>query len=113
MTSAGDGSLPRGRGQGGEVFRGIYKTVEECGELLQELGKRMVCPVDEHWDEADKGSLDRRIEDEMGDVLAAIGYLSRFEPRLDIERIEARRVLKLALFTDWQLSGLGVTEVPR
>lgn len=86
--------------------KGLAKLLEEAGELQKELGelsqvaakKLARMDMDEHFDGA--GSLARRLEDEMGDVIAAIQFVaSTFE--LDPARIVARTETKLARFHAW------------
>lgn len=81
---------------------GVAKVIEECGELVQILAKKLAYwYTDEHPDGA--GSIRERIEDEMGDVLAAIAHAAA-DPRLDLDRdrIERRRLMKLATFDTWE-----------
>lgn len=77
---------------------GISKLIEECGELQQELGKFLTYGMGEHPD--GKGPLDKRIEDEMADVLAA-AELVKIKHKLDGGRINARAQQKLELFLKW------------
>ena len=46
-----------------EYYRGIAKLVEECGEVLQLLGKAMAFPDGEHPDK--KGPLNERLPIEL------------------------------------------------
>lgn len=78
---------------------GLAKLMEECGEVVQVCAKKMACPnSDEHWDK--KGSLKRRMEDEIADVAAA-SQLVISTYALDSVYIEARAKEKLALFLKW------------
>lgn len=79
---------------------GVAKLIEECGELTQALGKKLAwwdtnAP---HWD----GSvLNERIEEEMGDVRAAIDFcIDRLG--LDGAAVEVRERKKRALFDLWE-----------
>ena len=83
----------------GLVRQGANKVQEECGELLQALAKReAVGPGKRHWD----GSLvDRRVEEEMADVLAAIQYAAE-RMGLNQKLIAARMEKKYALYCKWE-----------
>lgn len=79
---------------------GVAKLIEEMGELHQVLGKKLAWwDTDEpHWD----GSvLNERMEDEMGDVLAAIWFVAD-QLGLNKVRIGARERAKTMLFGDWE-----------
>lgn len=79
--------------------KGLAKLIEECGELVQVAGKRLAYyTTDEHPDGA--GSLQDRMADEMGDVLAAIDFVAdQFD--IPAAQINARATRKLALFEQW------------
>lgn len=78
---------------------GLVKLTEECAELGQVACKKMArMDSDEHWDGA--GSLSERLEDEAGDVLAAIEtVIENFG--LDKARIMERKERKHKLFREW------------
>lgn len=86
---------------------GVAKLIEECAELQIELGslqqilakKLAYWHTDEHPD--GKGSINQRIEDEMGDVIAAV-YFVRDRLGLDREVIAQRMMAKLELFGTWE-----------
>lgn len=85
---------------------GLTKACEEISELQIELGqlgqilcKKMAYPdTDIHPDNA--GSMQQRMEDEMGDVIGSIQFLIK-KQGLDAKRIEERAAMKLARFTKW------------
>lgn len=78
---------------------GLVKLVEECGELIQVAAKKMArMDTDDHWD--GMGPLSERLEDEMGDVLAAIKTVA-LNFNLDIDRIIQRSEDKRKLFRKW------------
>lgn len=77
---------------------GVAKLIEECGELQQVCGKRLAYwTTDAH---PDGSNLRERMESEMGDVLAAIEFVSS-QLGLDFAEIAERKRQKLALFCDW------------
>lgn len=83
---------------GSSQWPGISKLVEEAGELLQVAGKLMGARGQiQHWDGT---NLRERLQDELGDLLAAVGFVIRFCD-LDDTVIEKRRVKKRALFEHW------------
>lgn len=78
---------------------GLAKLLEECGELSQVAAKKLAYfHTDEHPDGA--GSLKTRLQDEMGDVIAACRFVADCFG-LDEDAIEARYDKKLALFQKW------------
>lgn len=79
--------------------KGLTKLVEECGELIQVAAKKMNrMDSDFHWDNA--GSLATRLEEEMGDVLAAIEVVTE-NLKLGPTAILERKKQKVALFRSW------------
>lgn len=78
---------------------GVAKLIEELGELQQVLGKRLAMwDKDEHWDGT---NLKRRMEEEFGDVLAAMSFV-QVKLELDDEAIEARMQMKTDIFILWE-----------
>ena len=78
---------------------GVAKLIEECGELTQILGKKLAYwHTDEH---PDGKPIHARIQEEMGDVLAAIWFTAQ-ELGLDQRAIQDRAVAKRKLFDTWQ-----------
>lgn len=83
----------------GMAANGLVKLLEELGELSQIAAKKLAYyDTDEHPD--GNGSIKKRIEDEMADVLAAIDF-SIAAHGLDEGRILDRAEAKLALFKSW------------
>lgn len=94
-----------------ERWRGIGKLVEECGEVLQLLGKAVAFPTGDHPD--GKGSVRERLPGELADLKAAIEYFERVN-NLRIDTI--RQAAKVAKFERWGLTGvhdLRITENTR
>lgn len=87
-----------------DYWRGIGKLTEECGEVLQLLGKLIPFPDGLHPD--GKGNLDIRLADEIADLYAALDYFVEFNdlPKGDIRM---RRKQKLDRFERWGLTGIA------
>lgn len=85
---------------------GYAKLVEELGELQQMIGKRLAYwTVDDH---PDGGSINARIEQELGDVLAAIRFVIEVADNgLDETTIEDRAMQKLERFRVWHAEPLN------
>lgn len=79
--------------------RGMNKLMEECGELITMLAKKSAFPEGPHPSLKIK-DIDQSIEDEIGDVLAAITFV-RNKLNLSDHDIEARATAKYNLFLDW------------
>jgi NTP pyrophosphatase (non-canonical NTP hydrolase) len=78
---------------------GVAKLIEECGELVQVLGKRLAYwDRDDHWDGT---NLRERTQEEMGDVLAAISFVADMTG-LDRDAINDRAAMKMELFGTWE-----------
>jgi NTP pyrophosphatase (non-canonical NTP hydrolase) len=78
---------------------GLTKLIEECGELVQIAAKKQAYfDTDTHPD--GKGSMKRRLEEEMADVMAACVFVAE-KFGLDGEFLEARAQKKLELFKSW------------
>ena len=80
---------------------GRAKLTEECGELLQVLGKieAMHGNIDKLYFDGG-GLLRRRLEDEIADVLAACGFVMETH-ELDAEYIMQRIDVKRTLYEKW------------
>lgn len=78
---------------------GLAKLIEECGEVIQVAAKLLAFPSGDHPDGA--GNLHERLEDELGDLRAAIQFVIETH-RLDgRQRVYARQVTKLDMFRRW------------
>ena len=78
--------------------RGLAKLTEECGELIQVAAKKTAYMCGPHPD--GNGDLDRRLEDEIADVIAACQFVLG-EFGLDQERVNERAQDKLSCFHVW------------
>lgn len=93
--------LPGPYAIGSGHWPGVSKLIEEMGEVNQVLGKILGTGGDRsHWDGSD---LILRLQEELGDVLAAIDFVQWFND-LDAEAIADRRFQKRALFEEWHRS---------
>lgn len=81
------------------AHNGLAKLAEELGELQQVVGKILAYGMNEHPD--GKGALNKRFEEEAGDVLAAIRFVSLVHDEIDISTVMKRMDDKLALFMKW------------
>lgn len=79
--------------------KGLTKLQEECGELIQIAAKKAAyLDTDEHPD--GKGSMKARLEEEMGDVLAAMTCVSH-NLGLDWFNVLKREKEKVQIFKKW------------
>lgn len=84
---------------GAARWPGISKLVEEAGEVVQVCGKLLGSfghPM--HFEGSD---LRRRLESELGDLLAAIDFVLENNSELSWTSIVLRRREKLDLFRKW------------
>ena len=82
--------------------RGLTKLAEECGELIAAAMKAAAMHdakpgEDIHWDGK---PLKARLEEEMGDVIAAINYAGG-ALGLSKDRVNARAEYKFATYKTW------------
>lgn len=94
---------------GGSVWPGLSKLTEECGEVGQVIGKLMgTGGATNHWDGSD---LAVRLTEEMGDVLAAIEFVTMMNPQhVNAVAMDDRRIKKLALFEKWHREQVPLPE---
>lgn len=90
---------------GADEWSGVSKLVEETGEVLQVIGKMQATEGRaEHWDGS---NLHRRLEEELGDLLAAIHFVVEHAPALLPEAINERKLAKQRLFNKWHADQQG------
>ncbi|MHB8407782.1 MAG: hypothetical protein ACYDHY_06665 [Acidiferrobacterales bacterium] len=83
---------------GSKIWPGLSKLIEEAGEVVQVAGKLLGTGGElEHWDGT---NLKDRLEEEMGDLLAACDYVV-MKCGLDGHRIEKQRAKKVRRFLKW------------
>lgn len=83
---------------GSDVWPGLSKLIEECGEVLQVGGKLMgTGGAVQHWDGT---NLRERLQDELGDAIAAIDFIVAHND-LDAGVIALRAEHKRGLFERW------------
>lgn len=85
-------------GIGGQPWPGLAKLAEECGELLQVLGKIIAYP--DTAVHPDGTLLNERIMEELGDVRAAMIFFAE-QNGISKASIHARAEYKLARFRYW------------
>lgn len=84
---------------GSDTWPGLAKLAEECGELVQVIGKVMAYPEGAHPD--GNGHLARRLVDELGDVKAAIDYVAAHNAATPRREVDIRRDAKFERFQRW------------
>lgn len=88
---------------GSEIWPGLAKTSEECGELQQVLGKLIATAGERiHFDGSD---LVERVQEEVADVRAALDFLVAVNG-LDTNAIDRRVAMKVDRFWRWHTETL-------
>jgi NTP pyrophosphatase (non-canonical NTP hydrolase) len=83
---------------GDEEWPGLSKLAEECGEVIQVIGKLMgTRGKTDHWDGMD---LRKRLIEELADLIAAICFAVD-QNRLDEQALKERIEKKLETFERW------------
>jgi NTP pyrophosphatase (non-canonical NTP hydrolase) len=78
--------------------KGLTKLIEECGELIQIAAKQSAYLGDDSH--PDGSHMPTRMQEEMGDVLAAIDYVvGSFQ--LSLKEIDRRRNMKFKTYEKW------------
>lgn len=94
---ANDNEGPFSIGQ--NIWPGVSKLIEECGEVLQVAGKLIATGGrTDHWSGHDLGA---DLEEELGDLLAAITFVIQHNPQLGSLAIADRTEEKTELFEAW------------
>ena len=85
---------------GSKKWPGLSKLIEEAGEVQQVCGKLIATDGEiAHWDGS---NLKERLEQEIGDLLAACKFVERYCD-LDARAISVRSVQKMATFVGWHM----------
>lgn len=119
-------------GIGADNWPGLAKLIEECGEVLQVLGKLLVAPdLDHKWICKDckgkavvvrqgliltcitckgagfrgAGDLTDILHEELGDLHAALDFFVFINDEIDFYRVQGRTNEKYATFTRWHDEG--------
>lgn len=83
---------------GSDLWPGLSKLIEECGEVIQVAGKLIATHGEAaHWDGSD---LRQRLHDELADLDAAIRFVVRYNG-LDDAPYNDRTLSKGDLFVEW------------
>ena len=82
------------------MWPGLAKLAEECGELVQVIGKIMAYP-DASQPHPDGSDLVKRLQVELGDLQAAADYVLHANDAMDISAVASRRWDKVELFMSW------------
>lgn len=85
---------------GSNNWPGLAKLAEECGELVQVIGKLIAMGGAENYDHWDGTHLRERLTEEMGDVRAAMIFVCETND-IPKENVHARADRKLVLFRQW------------
>jgi NTP pyrophosphatase (non-canonical NTP hydrolase) len=83
---------------GSTFWPGLSKLVEECGEVVQVVGKLLGTGGEtKHWNVPD---LKRALEEEIADVMAACSFVIE-ECQLDAGFVYTRYQMKKERFKEW------------
>lgn len=94
-------------GIGTTQWPGLAKVIEECGEVIQVLGKLVSKgDLDHTWPNIDgtmrgSGDLTDSVHEELGDVLAAVSFFILNNDEIDEVRVLTRQEEKMATFRRW------------
>lgn len=89
---------------GSSTWNGLSKLVEESGEVQQVLGK--IVGVEGETTHFSGDNLKMQIEEELGNLLAAINFFID-ENRLNFTRIQRQRDHKYNQFQEWNAERRG------
>jgi NTP pyrophosphatase (non-canonical NTP hydrolase) len=85
---------------GQDIYPGLAKLIEECGEIIQEAGKLIAYPDGQHPD--GRGDIRDRLAGEIGDVLGCIDFfLSQNEQTISQRVVREHREVKRLRFEGW------------
>jgi NTP pyrophosphatase (non-canonical NTP hydrolase) len=84
---------------GTPTWPGLATLAEECGELLQVIGKLIAFPDGDHPDGGRDLAL--RLQDELADVWAAVYFTATEADGIDAREVSMRASAKLERFRGW------------
>ena len=97
MSATGEFSI------GGQLWPGLSKLIEECGEVMQVGGKLIGSEGrTDHW----SGDLNQMLIEELGDLRAAITFFMEANA-IDSASVALRQSEKLARFWQWHRDTLA------
>lgn len=86
---------------GSDRWPGLSKLMEECAEVTQVAAKIAAFPfLADHEKHPDGTDLVERLEDEIGDLLAILDYVT-LKNSLNTAKIKQRRKKKMERFMRW------------
>lgn len=89
---------------GSHIWPGTSKLIEECGEVIQVLGKLMQRGGKlDHW----SGDLGKMLVEEVADVVAAANVFLELNPQIDSAAVFERIKEKTERFRGWHRDNLG------
>lgn len=104
LAALSDRSSPDGVGSGdfmigGNLWPGLSKLIEECGEVVQVSGKLMGSAGDtNHW----SGNIRQMLVEELGDLSAAQKFFEEHNlTEIEQRAVAARAAKKYAQFEQW------------
>lgn len=92
-------------------WHGIAKLQEEMGELQAVLGKLMAYPSGKHPDMRYATPLLQRLEEELGDVMAAAAFFIRNNTEIDRDGVHRRVEYKTERLEKWHAENDGMSGV--
>lgn len=97
---------------GSDNWPGLAKLAEECGEVIQVIGKLIAMGGAENYDHWGGTQLRDRLIEEMGDVRAAMIFVCE-QNGIDKQAVHDRADMKLALFNRWHTDQMDESTGPR
>lgn len=90
---------------GSDVWPGIAKLAEECGEVVQVVGKIIALAGAENYTHWDGSDVRERLLEEMADVTAAIQFVWAHNLLGERQAFEQRVEEKFGRFQQWHAEG--------
>lgn len=86
---------------GSDIWPGGAKLIEELGEVGQVMGRLVAFPDVIDTNHPDGSNLLIRMQEELGDLMAAISFFVESNPVIDQQAINSRCLEKLIRFRGW------------